>query len=126
MLPPALGVALFITAFVAARIVHERALRKLSTEEKGRLVEAFASHRLVALLPMAAMAAMYFAMASFGLSPAIFLTVYIPAVLVFAAFSHAYVFRKLREIGCNPAFVRQFGVSRAIALVGFAMMLLSL
>ena len=126
MFPPAFGVALFITSFVIARIVHERALRRLSTEEKGRLVEAFSSHRIVMLLPIAAMAAMYFAVSRFDLPMGTFLSVYIPAVLLFAAGSHVYVFRKLREIECDPEFIRQFGLSRVISLLGFASLLPSL
>lgn len=126
MIPPALGFAVFLASFVVARILHERALRRLSTEEKGRMVEAFSSHRLVALVPIAGMAAVYFGMTNLGLSLTAFLGVYIPAVLVFAAVSHVLVFRKLRELETDPAFIREYGISRAITLVGFAMLLLTL
>lgn len=126
MLAPPVGFGLFIAAYVVGRIIHEKALRKLSREQKGQLVETFFRHRLVGLIPMAAIAALYFGMAQFDLSMPVFLSVYVPGMLVFAFVSHVYVFRKLDEIDFDPEFIRGFALSRVVQLVGFALLLLTL
>src|SRR5690606_35117331 len=79
VLSPPVSLAIFFITFVVTRIVHERALRKLDTHTKGRLVEAFASLRVISLLPMAGLAAGYVAISMVdGLSMSTVLAIYFP------------------------------------------------
>jgi len=126
IIPPPLAFGLFFTAVIASRIIQERALAKLSTEAKGRLVEAFAAHRMLALVPLAAIAALYFAMASLdALTTQTLLALYLPLVLVFVAGSQIYIHRKLRTLGLDPGYRRAHAIGRGLGLIGLALILLA-
>lgn len=126
IIPPPVAFGLCFTALIASRIIQERALAKLSTEAKGRLVEAFAAHRMVALVPLAAIAALYFAMASLDvLTTKTLLALYIPLVLLFVAGSQLYVHRKLRTLGLDPGYRRAHAIGRGLGLLGVAVLLLA-
>ena len=126
IIPPPVAFGLCFTALIASRSIQERALAKLSTEAKGRLVEAFAAHRMVALVPLAAIAALYFAMASLDvLTTKTLLALYIPLVLLFDAGSQLYVHRKLRTLGLDPEYRRAHGLGRGLGLLGVAVLLLA-
>ncbi|MEZ4453264.1 MAG: hypothetical protein R3B09_27625 [Nannocystaceae bacterium] len=126
LVPPALAYGALITAVIAARILQERALRKLTTEEKGRLVEAFSGFRMVALIPLAAIAALYFTMSSLDLlTTTTLLAIYFPALLVFMVVMHAVVRRKLLSLGVHPDYVRAHAIGRALVFVGIALVMLA-
>jgi hypothetical protein len=121
ILPAPVGIAIFAITFVVVRIVQERALRKLDTETKGRLVEALASHRLFALLPMAGIAAGYVAVSMLdGLSMATVLAIYFPAVIVFVAAIQISVHRKMLALGIDREFMRVYSMGRIAMFVGLA------
>ena len=119
VLPAPIAFVLFIVTFIVARIVQERALGKLDTQTKGRLVEAFASHRLVALLPLAGIAAGYVAVSMFdGLSTGTMLAIYFPVVLVMVAAIQLSIRRKLLALGIDREFVRVYTL---VGLAAFAL-----
>lgn len=121
VLPAPIAFVLFVVVFITARIVQERALGKLDTQTKGRLVEAFASHRLVALLPLAGIAAGYVAVSMFeGLSTATMLAIYFPVVLVVAGAIQLSIRRKLLALGIDREFVRVYTLCRIATFVGLA------
>lgn len=121
VLPAPIAFVIFIVTFIAARIAQERALGKLDTQTKGRLVEAFASHRLVAMLPLAGIAAGYVAVSMFeGLSTATMLAIYFPAVLVMVAAIQLSIHRKLLALGIDREFVRVYTLCRIATFVALA------
>jgi hypothetical protein len=127
IIPAPIGVGLFFTAIVATRIAQERALRKLDTEAKGRMVEAFSSFRIASLLPLAAVAAMYFAMTSMdAVSFATMLAIYLPATLVFVGVMQLLIHRKLRAMSIDRDYLRVYSISRSVMLVAFVVMMLAL
>lgn len=127
LIPPAVGFGALITAVIVARILQERALRSLTTEEKGRLVEAFAGFRMIALIPLAAVAALYFGMSSLdALTTTTLLTVYFPVLLVFMAAMHFAIRRKLLALGVHPAYVRAHAIGRALVFVGVGLVMLAI
>jgi hypothetical protein len=127
IIPPAIGFAVFVTTVIIGRIVQERALRTLSTEAKGRLVEAFAGLRLFALLPLAAIAALYFAMSSLdALTTQVMLAIYLPLVVVFTLVMQWLSHRKLQAMDLDPGYLRAYAIGRGVTLVGFGTLLLSL
>lgn len=124
-IPAPIAFGVFITAVIVARILQERALRRLSTEEKGRLVEAFSSYRILALLPMAAIAALYFAMSSIdAITTSTMLAIYVPASLVFAVVMQALIYRKLRVLAVDPGYLRVYSGCRVLMLAAFVVMML--
>jgi hypothetical protein len=127
IIPPFIGLGIFMTTVIVGRIVQERALVKLTTEEKGRLVEAFADYRMVGLIPLAAMAALYFVMTGLdALTTATLFAIYVPAVLLFSLVFQYMVYRRLQSLKFDPAYLRAYSIGRFLTLVGFAALLLSL
>jgi hypothetical protein len=126
LIPAPVGLGLLFVTVIAGRILQERALRRLSTTDKGRLVEAFAGLRMVALLPLAAIAGLYFLMSNLdAMTVDLLLALYLPAMLVFAAVMQWTVRRRLQALDFDPEFQRAHGLGRALTLIGFGLFLLS-
>lgn len=126
LIPTPVGLGLFFTSVIAGRILQERALTRLSTEDKGRLVEAFAGLRMVALLPLAAITGLYFMMSSLdAMTVDLMLALYLPAILVFALAMQWMIHRRLQALDLDPAFLRAHGIGRAMTLIAFGLFLLS-
>lgn len=127
ILPPTLGFAVFVTTVIIGRIVQERAIRRLSTEAKGRLVEAFSGLRLAGLLPLAAIAGLYFLMTGLdAMTTQAMLAIYLPAMIAFTLVMQVLVHRKLRTMDLDPGYLRAYAIGRGVTLVGFGVLLLSL
>ncbi len=126
IIPPSVGFGVFLAAIVATRIIQERALRKLDTQAKGRLVEAFASFRLASLVPLAGLAAFYLVMTRLEtVTLGMLLAVYAPAMLVFTLVMQLLVHRKLRAMEVDREYLRVYTASRTIVLLAFVVLLLS-
>ena len=127
VIPPFIGLGIFMTTVIVGRIVQERALVKLATEEKGRLVEAFADFRMLALIPLAAIAALYFVMTGLdALTTATLFAIYIPAVLLFSLVIQFKIYRRLRAMQVDAGYLRAYSIGRVLSLLGLAALLLSL
>ncbi len=127
IVPPPVGMAAFLAAIIVSRIVQERALRKLSTEEKGQLVEAFSGLRLLSLVPLAALAGLYFLMMSLeALTTTMLLTIFLPATLLFSLVIQVLVHRRLRRLDLHPEYLRAYTIGRGCFLLGFLLLLLSI
>ncbi len=127
MVPTHVALGVFIAAMIVCRILQERALRRLSTEAKGRLVEAFSGYRMIALLPLAAIAALYFLMTSIDALTATTVTaIFVPASLGFAAVMQVLVYRKLKALAVDGEYLRTYSVCRAVMLTAFVVLLLGL
>jgi len=127
LVPPPVGMAVFLAAIIVSRIIQERALRRLSTEEKGQLVEAFSGLRLFALVPLAALAGLYFLMMSLeALTTSMLLTIFLPAALLFSVVMQVLIHRRLRRLRLHPDYLRAYAIGRGLFLVGFVLLLLSL
>jgi hypothetical protein len=126
LIPAPVAFGLFFLVIVVNRILQERALRKLSTEQKGQLVEAFSGYRMTALIPVAAIAGLYMLMTQLeAVTTAVMLAVYIPAVLVFSLVLQVFVYRKLRTLKVDPEYLRVYVIGRGLMAVAFATMLLA-
>jgi branched-subunit amino acid transport protein len=127
LIPPAVGMAAFLTAIIVSRILQERALRSLTTEEKGRLVEAFSGMRLFALVPLAALAGIYFVVMGIDAqTTATLLTIYVPTALLVAICMQAVIHRKLHKLQVHADYLRAYTIGRVLVLAGFVLFFLSM
>ena len=127
LIPAPIGFGLLFSSVIVGRILQERAMRRLSTEEKGRLVEAFSQLRMVSLLPLAALTGLYFAMSSLDVMTLEFLlALFLPAMLAFALVMQWIVRRRLQALQFDPEFQRGYGLARAVSLIGLGLFLLSM
>lgn len=127
IIPTPIAFGVFFAAVIAARILQERALRRLTTEEKGRLVEAFSAYRMIALLPLAAAAGLYFLMSSLdALTVGTMLAIYVPSSLGFAVVMQALMYRKLLALAVDPGYLRVYSVCRVLMLAAFVVLILGI
>jgi hypothetical protein len=126
IIPAPVGIGVFIAAIVVTRIIQERALRKLDTLAKGRLVEAFSAFRIASLVPLAGVAALYFVMTSIdSLTLGMLLAIYLPGMLVFTVVMQWLIHRKLVALGVDREYLRVYSISRGVMLMAFVVMMLS-
>ena len=124
-IPVPIAFGVFIAAVIVTRILQERALRRLSTEAKGRLVEAFSSYRMLALLPLAAIAGLYFLMSSMdALTSGIMMASYIGGAMLFGLVMQVLVYRKLKAMAIDPGYLKVYSGCRLLMLGGFIVMML--
>lgn len=116
-----IGLVGFVVAYIASRVVRERALKRLSTEQKARLLDAFSGYRT------------YFMSAAVGLPLLYFLAIKLwPSIqsiltpIFFVLFGLMLVlmtwlsFRKLKALNLPNDYIRSFLVSSGIEYLGIA------
>jgi hypothetical protein len=62
-----LGLAMFVGAYIVSRIVRERALKRLSTEQKAQLLDAFSGYRTYFMSAAVCLPFLYFVAIKSGL-----------------------------------------------------------
>lgn len=115
------GLGIFVGAYIVSRIVRERALKRLSTGEKARLLDAFSGYRT------------YFMSAGFGLPLLCFLAIKFwpstqsfltPIFFVLCGLMLVVMtwlsFRKLKELNLPQDYIRSFLISSVIQYLGIA------
>ena len=125
LIPMPVAIGLFLVVMIVNRIINERALRKLSTEEKGTLVEAFSGFRMIALVPLAAIAALYLVMTQLGATTTVMLlAVYLPAMVIFTVVLQWMVYRRLKSMDLPAEFTRAYVIGRGMVTVALGVVFL--
>jgi hypothetical protein len=115
------GLALFVGAYIVSRIVRERALKRLSAEQKARLLDAFSGYRTYFMSAAVCFPLLYFVAIKSWPSTHSFL-----APIFFVLFGLMLVvmtwlsFRKLKELNLPTDYIRSFLVSSGIQYLGVA------
>ena len=127
------GLVIMFGASLAARLMREKSLQHLSTEQKAQLVDSFSRSRVVHLAALFSVVVIYVLATNMGVSAH---DAYLPAlilpVVVLMVWSHVTIIRRLRSLAIPDAYVRTFhrarllsyagvGVFVLLALFGFAM-----
>jgi hypothetical protein len=112
---------ILIVSIVASRIVSERALRQLSTDEKGTLLDSFSSYRLyntvvILGLVVAYLVAMNYYPQSYSMLTLIFIILFFTISGTITALSY----QKLKSIGMPDSYIKSFLISLGIQYVGVA------
>ena len=126
LLPLPVAMIAFAALFIVGRVLEERALKVLTTEQKGQLVEAFSGMRLVTLAPMFALIVLYLALGTATMAPATLHAIYFGGLLAFVAAMQVLVRNRLSKLGLPPGYLRLSGIGRTLKLAGLAVMLVSL
>jgi len=101
-----------LVSILVSRIISERALKKLNSEEKIKLFDAFSNMRMYSMMPLVMLILMLF----------MFKHVYFlfaPAILAYMLILNIFIFRKLKRIDIPKNIVGHFMFARSIAFVGF-------
>jgi hypothetical protein len=114
-----------IVAVIASRIVSERALRQLSNDEKGTLLDSFSGYRLYNTVVILGLVVAYFAATnyfpqSYSTLTLIFIVLFFTASATISVLSY----KKLRALNMPEGYIKSFLVSMAIQYAGVAIVFL--
>ena len=108
-----------IVAIIASRIVSERALKQLSTEEKGTLLDSFSSHRLYNTAVILGLFVVYFAATNyFPQSYSMLTLIFIVLFFAVSATISVLSYKKLKALKLPKGYIKSFLVSMAIQYAG--------
>ena len=116
-----LGLAVFAGAYIVSHIVRERALKRLSTEEKARLLDAFSGYRTYFMSAAVCLPLLYFIAIKLWPSTQSFL-----APIFFVSFGLMLIimtwlsFRKLNQLNLPRDYIRSFLISSGLQYLGIA------
>ena len=114
-----------IVAVIASRIVSERALKQLSNDEKGKLLDSFLSHRLYNTIVILGLVVAYFVATNYF--PQSFSTLTLIFIILFFTVSatiSVLSYKKLRALNMPAGYIKSFLVSMAIQYAGVAVVFL--
>jgi hypothetical protein len=118
---------ILIVTIVASRTVGERALKQLSTEEKGTLLDSFSSYRLYNTYVSLGLVAAYFVLADYvWQSSATLALIFISLFFTISGTISVLSSRKLRSLDIPNSYTNSFLVRVGIQYVGLAAIFLAL
>lgn len=121
---PLFSFIFLIVAIVISRVLMERALRQLSTDEKARLLDSFSGYRTWNLAGVLLLAVLYFAgmryLPQWRLTwDLLFLASFLAVILAVSTLSY----RKLKELNLPTGYIKSYLLSLGIQYAGVAVVL---
>ena len=118
---------ILIVTIVISRIVGERALKQLSTEEKGRLLESFSSYRLYNTYVSLALVVAYFVLADYvWQSSATLALIFIILFFAISGTISVLSYRKLKSLNLPDSYTNSYLLRVGIQYIGLAAIFLPL
>jgi small-conductance mechanosensitive channel len=120
---PLFGFLVFVAAVIISRVIMERALKPLSSDEKARLVDAFSGQRIYRYVVMFALMIAYFVVTRFAPQLyAISSLIFIIALMVVTTILSAFSYRKLKSLNLPSDYIRSYLISLAIQYMGIGIL----
>ena len=114
-----------IVAVITSRIVSERALKQLSNDEKGTLLDSFSGYRLYNTVVILGLVVAYFVATNYF--PQSFSTLTLIFIILFFTVSATISilsYKKLRALNMPKGYIQSFLVSMVIQYAGVAIVFL--
>lgn len=114
-----IGFVAFIVTYIAGRWISERALKTLTENEKGKLVEGFSRYRIVSIVGVVVLLILHFAI--LNLMPdnsGTTLSIFVVLFVVYLLGSTIYAYRKLKSLEISDNYINQFLFSTLVQYVG--------
>ena len=110
---------ILIVTIVISRIVGERALKQLTTEEKGTLLDSFSSYRLYNTFVSLGLVVAYFVFADYvWQSSATLALIFIILFFTISATISIFSYRKLKSLNMPDNYIKSFLIRIGIQYVG--------
>ena len=118
---------IFFATIIVSRIVGERALKQLDTEEKGRLLDSFSSYRLYNTYVSFGLIIAYFVLADyFWQGSATLILVFIVLFFTVSATITVLSYRKLKSLNMPQSYNKSYLLRVGIQYAGLAVIFLPL
>lgn len=114
-----IGLIVFIVAWIAARILSERAIKTLTEEEQERLFTGFSRYRVVSLIGVIALVALYYILRAFSPESAFSgLPMFVLFLVLYLLASSIFGFTKLKNMKMPEGYINQYLISTLVQYVG--------
>lgn len=115
------SIFVFLIAVVISRIVAEKGYRKLSDEEKLRLMNGFSKNRMYSLLIFVLMAGgMMYMLKQTSLDRGVAMGVYLLVIAVYILVSMVINLRKVKSLEMPAVYRKSYAISQVVSLAGLA------
>lgn len=121
------GIISFLIAVIVSRILNEKAMKKLSQEDKARLIDSFSGMRAYGFIPVVLIIIIYFLIVEFtAIDGAVLHIGYIVLLLLFIIGMQSFIYNKLTKLNFPKEYIKVFNVSRIIYFVGIGLLVAAL
>jgi hypothetical protein len=115
------GIIALLVSLVASRIINERGYRKLTSEQKIRLMDGFSNARAYSLIPVLVLAGAYFLLVSQTNLDRQYLNIgYFALLIAYVACRTILSQRKISQLDLPVEYGRSFTISQFLSILGIA------
>ncbi len=115
------GVFVLFVAILVSRILNEKGYRKLSPEEKLRLMDGFSTIRIFSIVPLLLLIALFWFLSTQTETRLQMLTVGYFKLLILYVLTRSFLNqKKLLQLRLPKAYQQTFALSQAVSLAGVA------
>lgn len=114
-----IGFVAFIIAYIAGRIISERALKLLNENERLKLLQGFSKYRIFSLVGVIILVVMHYALQS--LMPNSYVAsmpVFVGVLVLYLLLSSIYAYKKLKNLEMPDNYINQFLLSTLVQYIG--------
>jgi hypothetical protein len=118
---PLLGIVILFAAIVISRVISERALKQLKSEDKARLLDSFSIYRIanIALL-LGIMIAWFVAIRFLPQWHSTFTVIFVISFLGVSIVISALSYRKMKDLNLPAGYIKSYSLSLVIQYLGVA------
>ncbi len=117
---PLIGTMAFLATAIMSRMIREKALKTLSTDEKASLVDAFSSFRIYTFVSVLALMVIFYLCLNYLVLDQSFIFIgYGVCLVIFLLVSNGVVYRSLRKLQLPDRYIKSYILSSLIQLAGF-------
>jgi small-conductance mechanosensitive channel len=124
---PLFGILVYACALVINRILGEKALKRLTPEEKVKLLDSFAGHRIYSTVAMFILILLFFIVAK--ASPDSYQTltwVFLVLLIVMSIGSTLFTYAKLKSSTAPQHYITNFFIRCVVYYVGLVILLVTI
>ena len=112
----------FMVFIFGARILNDKAVKKLSVEKKAELVDLFSGTRIWTYGLLIAILILYFLILEFELlAPLVAVVIYFLLLIAFLLYNANVSYRKLKASEFPEEFIKSYLISASVRLIGILM-----
>jgi hypothetical protein len=120
------GLVVFVSTYIIGRIINEGALRKLSSEQKAALLDAFSSYRIYSLIAVAVIFVGYIFSIYFLSKYDYFVNgLFFALIICVMLYNTFYAYKTLYTLELPSAYMKSFWLSSIIQYIGVLFLFMS-
>jgi hypothetical protein len=123
-LDPLFNLIIFFGLIIISRVITEKALKELNTEEKARLIDAFSSYRIYNFIAVAIILVLYFIALKYFTDMQLVSLTYIGVIFLLLLVLSWIAFKKMKQLQMPDKYIKKYLLSLAIKFVGFGFLLI--